>query len=155
MGGIVAALLSYVGLATAQQQGQHQIVENGQAFRDGPVTGAASIFVKRHVASVVQTVLLTPMLAHNGQQSGRTSLSRAQIGHAVDHFASLLLPDDDLGLAFQLEHLLGARPLAGLGQPTAGGQCPGLDAAMATIHRMGRSEIRGSGTEAGYLRFRL
>jgi len=68
MGGIVAPLLCGIGLAAAQQQGQDQVIEEGQGLGDRPIAGVPCVFFQGDIPPIMQAILLTPMLAHDPQQ---------------------------------------------------------------------------------------
>ncbi len=117
-----------------------------------PILGASGIFFQGDIPPIMQTILLTPMLAPNLQEPRRPGFGGAQAGDAIDHFRARLAAGHNLAVPFQFEHLRQARPVAGLIQQTTRGQSAGLDPAMPAIDGLSRAKISRGGAEAWHAR---
>ena len=89
------------------QQADGQVAQRGHDLSSGLLANAAAVFVKAHVAHIMQAVFNAPVATVQGQQAHRVGFLRRQTGDAIHGFGAELARAQLRGLALQAEDLSG------------------------------------------------
>jgi len=115
------------------QQADGQIAQRGHDLSSGEFANAAAVFVKAHVAHIMQAVFNAPVAAVQGQQAPGAGFLRTQTGDTIHGFAAQLAGVQGGGLALQAEDLRGIGEIQIVLQLAAGPQASDFQAAVAFI----------------------
>jgi len=128
--------------AEAANDGKGCVAQCGERLWRVTGVGTRLILPPGNIAHVVQTVLDTPMLARQVQQTCGVGLVGAQAGDGIDRLVGCLAAND--ALAGQAAHLGEAAPGRRQVCGDAGGdlQAAGLDPAMAFLDCLGLCQVR-------------
>ncbi len=81
------------------QQADGQVTQRGHDLGSGEFANAAAVFVKAHVAHIMQAVFNAPVTAVQGQPARRAGFLRTQTGDTLHGFAAELAGAQFRGLA--------------------------------------------------------
>jgi len=70
------------------QQADGQVAQRGHDLSSGLLANAAAVFVKAHVAHIMQAIFNAPVAAVQGQQAHRVGFFRTQAGNAIHGFGA-------------------------------------------------------------------
>jgi len=115
------------------QQADGQIAQRGHDLSSGMLANAAAVFVKAHVAHIMQAVFNAPVVAVQGQQAHRAGFLRSQTGDAIHGFGAPLARAQLRGLALQAEDLSGVGEIQIALQFATGPEAPDFQAAVAFL----------------------
>ena len=115
------------------QQADGQIAQRGHDLSSGMFANAAAVFVKAHVAHIMQAVFNAPVAAVQGQQARRVGFFRIQAGDAIHGFCAELARGQFRGLALEAEDLSDVGEIKIALELGAGPDAPDFQAAVAFI----------------------
>ena len=115
------------------QQADGQVAQRGHDLSSGEFANAAAVFVKTHVAHIMQAVFNAPVTAVQGQQVHRGGFLRRQAGDAIHGFGAELARAQFGGLALQAEDLSAIGEIQVVLQLAAGPQASDFQTAVAFI----------------------
>ena len=121
MGSGIAAGFRQVGPVAANGQANDQVIERRHDISEGRGLGSARIFMERDIPTIVQTILDTPMVSIQLEEACGRGCCGGQTRDAVGHVDFDFTRHGLDVAALDLEDLLQAWPIRGLGQQTARG----------------------------------
>ena len=87
------------------QQADGQVAQRGHDLSSGLLANAAAVFVKAHVAHIMQAIFNAPVAAIQRQQAPRVGVLRIQAGEAMHGFPAKFARDQIRSFALDDENL--------------------------------------------------